>query len=111
LAEAAVNVRQAAEAFSDMRETLTTSSTRNEEAAKAQLEATQGNERVAEQFNRIGEGLPEIPGKPWRTLHELLGPLVAQSLNSETFWRDNQPSRTNWMKHALIQKPSEVNFY
>jgi len=60
LAEAAVNVRQAAEAFSDMRETLTTSSTRNEEAAKAQLEATQGNERVAEQFNRIGEGLPEI---------------------------------------------------
>lgn len=60
MAGAAVNIRQAAEAFGSMNETLTLSAARNEEASKAQLSAAQSNERVAEQFGRIGEGLPKI---------------------------------------------------
>ena len=57
---AAVNIRQAAEFFGSMNETLALSATRNEEASKAQLSAAKSNERVAEQFGRIGEGLPKI---------------------------------------------------
>ena len=57
---AAVNIRQASEAFGAMNETLALSAARNEEASKAQLSAAQSNERVAEQFGRIGEGLPKI---------------------------------------------------
>jgi hypothetical protein len=60
MAGAAVNIRQASEAFGAMNETLTLSAERNEEASKAQLAAAQSNERVAEQFIRIGEGLPKI---------------------------------------------------
>lgn len=60
MAGAAVNIRQAAEAFGSMNETLTLSATRNEEASKAQLSAAQSNELVAEHFGRIGERLPEI---------------------------------------------------
>lgn len=60
MAEAAVNIRQAAESFGSMNETLSLSAARNEEASKAQLSAAQSNERVAEQFGRIGEGLPKI---------------------------------------------------
>ena len=57
---AATNIRSAAEAFSAMNETLTWSATRNVEASKAQLAAAVSNEQVAEQFGRIGEGLPEL---------------------------------------------------
>ncbi len=60
MAGAAVNIRQASETFGSMNETLTLSATRNEEASRAQLSAAQSNERAAEQFNRIGERLPEI---------------------------------------------------
>ena len=60
MAGAAVNIREASEAFGAMNETLTLSAARNEEASKAQLSAAQSNERVAEQFGRIGEGLPKI---------------------------------------------------
>ncbi len=60
MAGAAANIRQAAEAFGTMNEPLTLSATRNEEASKAQLSAAQTNERVAEQFGKIGERLPEI---------------------------------------------------
>ena len=60
MVEAAANIRQAAEAFGTMRETLSSSATRNEDAARAQLSASQANERVAEHFGKIGEGLPEI---------------------------------------------------
>ena len=60
MAGAATNIRQAAEVFGGMNGTLTLSATRNEEASKAQLSAAQINERVAEQFGRIGEGLPKI---------------------------------------------------
>lgn len=60
MAGAAVNIRQASEAFGAMNETFTLSAARNEEASKAQLAAAQSNERVAEQFIRIGEGLPKI---------------------------------------------------
>jgi hypothetical protein len=57
---AASNIRQAAEAFRGMNQTLTLAASRNEEAAMAQLSAAQSNERAAEQFGRIGEQLPEI---------------------------------------------------
>jgi hypothetical protein len=57
---AAVNIRQAAESFGSMNETLSLLAASNEEASKAQLYAAQSNERVAEQFGRIGEGLPKI---------------------------------------------------
>jgi DNA repair exonuclease SbcCD ATPase subunit len=60
MAGAATNIRQAAEAFGAMNETLNLSASRNEDASKAQLSAAQSNERVAEQFGRIGEGLPKI---------------------------------------------------
>ena len=70
MAGAAVNIRQAAEAFGSMNETLTNSATRNEEASKAQLSAAQSNERVAEQFGRIGERLPEISGRRLKTQRE-----------------------------------------
>lgn len=60
MVEAAANIRQAAEAFGSMKDTLSSSATRNEDAARAQLSAAQANERVAEQFGKIGEGLPEI---------------------------------------------------
>lgn len=60
MAGAAVNIREASEAFGAMNETLTLSAARNEEASKAQLLAAQSNELVAEQFGRIGEGLPKI---------------------------------------------------
>ena len=60
MAGAAVNIRQAAEVFGSMNETLALASVRNEEASKSQLSAAQSNERVAEQFARIGEGLPTI---------------------------------------------------
>jgi gas vesicle protein len=60
MATAAASIRQAAEAFGSMNETLALSSERNGEAAKAQFSAAQSNERVAEQFGRIGEGLPKI---------------------------------------------------
>jgi len=105
LAEAAVNVRQAAEAFSRMRETLTTSSTRNEEAAKAQLEATRGNERVAEQFNKIGEGLPEIRQTledAARVIGSLGGPIVE--------FRDllaRQPTLQNQLDEARSNSEAE----
>jgi methyl-accepting chemotaxis protein len=57
---AALNIKHAAEVFGSMNETLSLSAARNEEASKAQLSAAQSNERVAEQFGRIGEGLPKI---------------------------------------------------
>ncbi|MCX8513140.1 MAG: anti-phage ZorAB system protein ZorA [Chthoniobacteraceae bacterium] len=60
MAVAALNIRQAAEAFGGMNQTLTLSSSRNEEASKAQLAAAQSNERAADQFGLIGERLPEI---------------------------------------------------
>lgn len=60
MAGAATNIRQAAEAFGAMNETLNLSASRNEDASKAQLSAAQTNERVAEQFGVIGERLPEI---------------------------------------------------
>jgi hypothetical protein len=60
MATAAASIRRAAEAFESMNDTLALSSERNGEAAKAQLSAAQSNERVAEQFGRIGEGLPKI---------------------------------------------------
>ena len=57
---AAANIRQSAEAFGAMNETLTLSAARNVEAAQAQLSAAQSNERVAEQFGQTGERWPEI---------------------------------------------------
>jgi hypothetical protein len=60
MAGAAMNIRLASESFGAMNETLSLSAVRNEDASKAQLSAAQSNERVAEQFGRIGERLPEI---------------------------------------------------
>lgn len=60
MAGAATNIRQAAESFGTMNETLTLSATRNEDASKAQLSAAQSNDRVSDQFGRIGERLPEV---------------------------------------------------
>jgi ABC-type transporter Mla subunit MlaD len=60
MAGAAMNIRLASESFGAMNETLSLSAARYEGASKAQLSAAQSNERVAEQFGRIGERLPEI---------------------------------------------------
>jgi chromosome segregation ATPase len=60
MAGAATNIRLAAESFGGMNETLTLSATRNEEASKAQLSAARSNDRVSDQFGRIGERLPEV---------------------------------------------------
>jgi hypothetical protein len=60
MVEAAANIRQAAEAFGAMKDTLSSSAARNDDAARAQLSAAQANERVAEHFEKIGKGLPEM---------------------------------------------------
>jgi ABC-type transporter Mla subunit MlaD len=60
MAKASSDVLQAAEAFASMQETLLQCSTRNEDAANAQLSAAQSNKNVADQFHHIGEKLPEI---------------------------------------------------
>jgi hypothetical protein len=60
MAKAAANIEKAAIAFGEMKVTLETSSNRNEEAARFQDTAARTNEKVAIQFEKIGEGLPEI---------------------------------------------------
>jgi ABC-type transporter Mla subunit MlaD len=60
MAAASTEVRQAAEAFMTMKETLQQCAARNEDAAQAQLSAAQANTQVAETFGHIGERLPEI---------------------------------------------------
>ena len=85
MSSAASNIKQAAEAFGKMKETLLLSATQNEDAAKAQLAAAKSNETVAEHFGRIGEGLPAMRqtledaarvigslGSPIAELHALL---------------------------------------
>jgi ABC-type transporter Mla subunit MlaD len=60
MAAASTEVREAAEAFMTMKETLQQCAARNEDAAQAQLSAAQTNTQVAERFRHIGERLPEI---------------------------------------------------
>ena len=57
---AATEIKQAAEAFADTKETMVVSSENNQKAADAQSSAAKANERVAEKFDHIGERLPEI---------------------------------------------------
>jgi hypothetical protein len=108
MAEAAVNIRQAAESFGSMNETLSLSAARNEEASKAQLSAAQSNERVAEQFGRIGEGLPKISetveaaarvigslGSPIRDLQALLEgqPELQRQIDTERATSESERSQ------------------
>ncbi len=58
-AEVTERMSKAADAFGAMKETLETSASRNQEASTSQLAAAQSNEKVAAQFDRIGERLPE----------------------------------------------------
>jgi hypothetical protein len=107
MADAAVNIRRAAEAFGIMNETLSVSATRNEEASKAQLSAAQSNERVAEQFSLVGQGLPKISetveaaareigslGSPIRVLRDLVA---------------GQPERQREIDSARATSESERN--
>jgi hypothetical protein len=108
MAGAAVNIRQAAESFGSMNETLSLSAARNEEASKAQLSAAQSNERVAEQFGRIGEGLPKISetveaaarvigslGSPIRDLQVLLEgqPELQRQIDTERSTSESERSK------------------
>lgn len=58
-AEVTERMGKAADAFAGMKETLETSASRNQQASSSQLAAAQSNEKVAAQFERIGDGLPE----------------------------------------------------
>ena len=110
MANAAVNIRQAAEAFGAMNEPLTLSATRNEEASKAQLSAAQANERVAEQFGRVGEGLPKISetveaaarvigslGSPIAELRALLERQPALQLEHDTLRATSESERSQML--------------
>ena len=79
MTDAAANIRKAAETFGAMNETLSLSAKRNEDASKAQLSAADSNRDVAEQFLRIGEGLPEIQGtlgEAARVISSITGPIL-----------------------------------
>lgn len=65
-AEVTEQMGKAADAFGAMKESLETSASRNQEASSSQLAAAQSNEKVAAQFDRIGERLPETS----ETLHK-----------------------------------------
>ena len=60
MAAASTEVRQAAEAFSTMKDSLQQCAVRNEEAARAQKSAAETNTQVAETFRHVGERLPEV---------------------------------------------------
>jgi methyl-accepting chemotaxis protein len=60
MGEASQRIKQAADTFVSMNETLETSALRNKDAAQAQHEAAQANNEVAAKFSTIGEGLPEV---------------------------------------------------
>ena len=60
MAAASTEVRQAAEAFMSMKETMRQSATQNENAAKAQLLASKANNIVAAKLEVAAERLPEI---------------------------------------------------
>ena len=62
MADAASNIQGAATSFGSMKESMETSALKNQEAAKAQSDASQANQRVAGEFQKIGEGLVEIKG-------------------------------------------------
>ena len=80
MVEAAANIRQAAEAFGAMKDTLSSSAARNDDAARAQLSAAQANERVAEHFEKIGKGLPErrdTLGHAAQVIGSITGPITS----------------------------------
>jgi hypothetical protein len=58
-ADVTERMSKVADAFGAMKETLETSASRNQDASASQLAAAQSNEKVAAQFDRIGERLPE----------------------------------------------------
>lgn len=60
LAETVEKLKQSAESFVRMRETLETSASRNADAARAQQIAAAANQDVAVKFGAIGERLPEV---------------------------------------------------
>ena len=60
MAAASTEVRQAAEAFATMKDSLQQCAVRNEEAARAQKSAAETNTQVAETFRHVGDRLPEI---------------------------------------------------
>lgn len=105
MAGAAVNIRQASEAFGAMNETVTLSAARNEEASKAQLSAAQSNERVAEQFGRIGEGLPKI-SETVKAAAEVIGSLGVPIRDLRTML-EGQPELQRQLDTARATSESE----
>ena len=105
MAGAAVNIRQAAETFGAMNDTLTLSAARNEEASKAQLSAAQSNERVAEQFGRIGEGLPKI-SETVKAAAEVIGSLGVPIRDLRTML-EGQPELQHQLDTARSTSESE----
>lgn len=79
MATAATEIRQAAESFATMNDTLRLSATQNEEAAKSQLLAAEANKQVAEKFSHVGDRLPEIRETledAARVIASISGPIV-----------------------------------
>jgi len=102
---AAVSIRQAAEAFGSMNETLILSATRNEEAAKAQFSVAQSNEHVAGQFTRIGEGLPKI-AETVEAAAQVIGSLGAPIRDLQTLL-EGQPELQRQIDTARATSESE----
>lgn len=99
MAAAATEVRQAAESFATMNETLLLSATHNEDAAKAQMSAARANEQVAEKFGHVGDRLPEIRQTledAARVISSISGPIVDLKIyleNWEKMEKDNNEKR------------------
>ena len=89
MAEAAVNINQAATAFGAMNDSLFLATQQNNQAAQAQLSAAAANERVAGQFNAIAEGLPGVIDS-LREAAEITGPINASITDLRTVLTDFQ---------------------
>ena len=80
MAEAATNIRSASDSFASMNTTLLDCSKRNEEAANAQLRASEANYQVAGMFDDIGTRLPELQTtliEASRVIGSLGGPIAS----------------------------------
>lgn len=117
MAKAAVEVKQAAKNFSNMKETFQISSDNNKKAADAQLSASDANIKVAEQFDVVSEKLPAVQetldnaaivitsfGDPIRELKDYLERFPASQEQIEK----NRSASENERNNRLLEMTGEL---
>lgn len=102
---AATEIKNAAEAFADTKETMALSAENNKKAAQAQLYATKANKQVAEKFDHIGDQLPDIQ----KTLDEAARVIVSISapLAELKSYLEKLPEEQKEFQDAINLKNSE----